>query len=189
MYTRLIPYTGLAEVVPYEEILKGVLEEYERSPRGWRILVAKAQGPGHDVYVLRPEGTMAVLKMESLSIPDPVGIGVEAASVDGKLRGLAEGGSHPFGFRPVSPELLGRMLRAGSSHPRSASQLIGEIMRQEPMPIGSVGTPVVLEGPVVRLPSTLPRSLVSPRQKELDALLQHELERMVRKKYGDSYLK
>jgi len=189
MYLRPRVLVILADVVPYEDVLRGVLEEYERSPKGWRVLVTKAQGPGHDVYFLRPGGTMAVLKMESLSIPDPVGIGVEAASVDGKLKGLAEGGSHPFGFRPVSSELLGKMLRGASSRPQSASQLIGEIMRQEPMPIGSVGTPVVLEGPVVRFPSTLPRSLVSAKQRELDALLQHELERMVRKKYGDSYLR
>lgn len=189
MYTELIPYVGLAEVVPYEEILKGVLEEYERSPRGWRILVTKAQGPGHDVYVLRPGGTMAVLKIESLSIPDPVGIGVETASVDRRLRGLAEGGSHPFGFRPVSQEQLGEMFRRTRSRVPSASKLIAEIMREEPMPVRSVGTPVVLEGPVVRLPSTLPPSLVSPRQKELDVLLQHELEKMIRRKYGDSYLR
>ena len=178
----------MTDVASYEDVLRGILNEYERSPRGWRVLVAKAQGPGHDVYVFRPQGTIAVLKMESLSIPNPVGVGVEMESVDQSLRGLAQSGPHPFGFRPVSPDVLGRMLRGQSARTAQPSELIAEIMRQEPVPISSVSTPVVLEGPVVRFPSTLPSSLVPPKQRELDAILRRELERLMRRRYGSSYV-
>ena len=176
-----------SDIVPYEQVLRGILREYEGRPKGWHILVAKAQGMGHDVYVFRPEGTMAVLKIESLSVPNPVGVGVESTDSHEAIRGMAEQGSHPFGFRPIPARVVDRIVRNASKGQSPTSELIADLMRHEPIPVRSATTPLVLEGPVVRLPSTLPTSFSSQRQRDLDHALQWELEKLVRRRYGEPY--
>jgi len=175
------------DIVPYEEVLRGILREYEGRPKGWHILVAKAQGLGHDIYVFRPEGTMAVLKVESLSVSNPVGVGIESADSHKAIKGIAEHGSHPFGIRPVPASVLDRIVRSASMGQGPTSEVIAELMKHEPIPVRSANTPLVLEGPVVRLSSTLPTSFSSQSQRDLDQALQLELERLVRRKYGEPY--
>jgi hypothetical protein len=176
-----------SDIVPYEQVLHGILHDYEGRPKGWHILVAKAQGLGHDVYVFRPEGTMAVLKVESLSVPNPVGVGIESADSHEAIRDMAEQGSHPFGFRPIPARALDRIVRGASKGQNPTSGLIADLMRHEPIPLRSATTRLVLEGPVVRLPSTLPTSIVSQSQRDLDHALQWELEKLMRRRYGELY--
>ncbi|HYA21640.1 MAG TPA: hypothetical protein VEG31_00455 [Thermoproteota archaeon] len=176
-----------SDIVPYDQVLRAILREYEGRPKGWHILVAKAQGLGHDVYVFRPEGTMAVLKIESLSVPNPIGVGIESTDSHEAIRDMAERGSYPFGFRPISPSVLDRIVRNASAGQSPTSELLGDLMRQEPIPVRSATTPLVLEGPVVRFPSTLPTSYSTQSQRDLDIALRWELEKLVRRRYGEPY--
>jgi len=176
-----------SDIMPYEEVLRGILREYEERPKGWHILVAKAQGLGHDVYVFRPEGTMAVMKVESLSVSNPVGVGVENADSHRAIKYMAEQGSYPFGIRPVPTRALNHIVRSAGMGQGPASEVIAELMKHEPIPVRSANTPLVLEGPVVRLLSTLPTSFSSQSQRDLDQVLQLELEKLVRRKYGEPY--
>jgi|GEM_PF-2773440 len=176
-----------SDIMPYEQVLRGILREYEGRPKGWHILVAKAQGLGHDVYVFRPEGTMAVLKIESLSVPNPVGVGIESADSHEVIRDVAERGSYSFGFRPIPMSVLDRIVRNAGAGQSLTGELFADLMKQEPVPVQSATTPLVLEGPVVRFPSTLPAAYSTQSQRDLDAALRWELEKLVRRRYGEPY--
>jgi len=172
---------------PYRDVLRRILAEYNKKPKGWHVLVAKARGMGHDVYVFRPEGTMAMLKLESLSVPNPVGVGVEVMEGEDMLRSITERGSHPFGLRPVPFDDLAEILKGAGTSGSASGKLFVDLMKREPMPASSIKTPFLLEGPVMRLRSTLHAPLVSPGQRDLDAMLQSELEKLVRRTYGPAY--
>jgi len=172
---------------PYEHILRDMLSEYERRPRGWHVLVAKARGIGHDVFILKPEGTMTVLKVESLTVPKPIGIGIETAEGVERLRSIVGTERQPFGIRPIGQEAMHRVLRSMVQGTPPSFNVLVELLKKEPVPVSSITTPFVLEGPVGRLPTPLPSSHISPKHEELDLKLRKELERLVELKYGRPY--
>jgi len=175
------------EFRPYEEIVQNVLADYNRSPKGWHILLTKSQGIGHNLYILRPEGVTAVLKLETIYKPDPVGIGVEVTDEMRSLREIVSQKTHPFGIRPIPEGLLDKILKSIRSEVPPRAELIARIMESEPVSQDAITTPIALQGPILHIPGPLSREYTSTKQRELDSKLQRELERLLNERYGHPY--
>ena len=176
-----------AEPRAYEDIVARILADYNKHPKGWHVLLTKSQGMGYDAYILRPEGMMAMIKLESIYKPKPVGVGVEITEEMRGLREIVEGRTHSFGVRPIPEGLLVKLLNSiGSGAPPPAG-LITKIMENEPVSQEEITASFALQGPILHVSKPLPLEYASTRQRELDLRLQRQLQRLLYEKYGHPY--
>lgn len=176
------------EFSSYEEIVQKVFSEYNRSPKGWHVLLTKSEGVGHNLYIFGPEGMTAMLKLESIYRPNPIGVGVEVRDEMHDLRQIVGRQTHPFGIRPIPDALMEKLLGniEGGVPPRA--DLIARIMEREPVPQEAIKTQVAIQGPILHVSSPLPFEYASAKQRELDSRLQRELQRLLNERYGGTYI-
>jgi len=176
------------EFSSYEEIVQKVLSEYNRSPKGWHVLLTKSEGLGHNLYIFGPEGMTAMLKLESIYRPNPIAIGVEVTDEMHGLRQIVRRQTHPFGIRPIPDGLMGKVLDSIRSGVPPRADLIARIMESDPVSQEAIKTQVAIQGPILHVPSPLPFEYASVKQRELDSKLQRELQRLLNERYGDMYI-
>ncbi|MFQ6137128.1 MAG: hypothetical protein ACE5PM_08115 [Candidatus Hydrothermarchaeales archaeon] len=166
-----------------EELLEKLLQRYNKNPQGWNFLIGK----GHedrffDILISHGRETWQI-KLDTLYKPNPIGLGAKVGRIEGKILR----NPHPFGFRPLSEDLVGDLLRSGLS-----SGIIEEILESKPVPIDKIKTPAVAQGPIRYSglpPSLRPLDFVSEEHKKLDLKLGEELDKLLRKSgYMTPYL-
>lgn len=165
----------LLQAEPLDSLLKEILNRYNESPGGWRIF-ADAKG---NMLVLGP-GTGYRLKLLSLNPAEVTGVGVDISSEEAPGMPLDV---PSYGYRPLSHV--------------DVVQLFSSLRRNAPMPQGLVDgllgiKPVptwdlkgesphgVLTGPIIAHPDL---ASISRGQRELDAKLTLEADRLFRTKY------
>lgn len=161
---------------PVEQLMKRILNQYNRKPRGWKVL-ADFKG---NVLVLGPGGGYS-LKFVSINPNEYTGVGVRIKSLN-ELRRLVEA-VPSFGFRPLSSmevrELLDTIHRGGAID----SRLIDKLLEAKPIPIQELQEKrpkAVLNGPVIAHPNL---STISRSQRELEKKLTLEAYKLFRRKY------
>ncbi len=114
------------------------------------------------------------VKVDSIYKPKPVGLGMKVGG-RAEARGILSNNRPSFGFRPISEEVIGKILGHGEGDLNPA---LGGILKTEPKRLSEIRTPVVASGPInfgTRFP-------LSKRQIELDQTLRSNLKDLLFKK-------
>ncbi|MEM1545076.1 MAG: hypothetical protein QXY40_02365 [Candidatus Methanomethylicia archaeon] len=172
------------ETIPMDYIEKEFMENYNKNPRGWRVLSGKARDGYYNLYIVNfSTGDAYVLKFDSPFKLRPVGVGFKAKIDDLNIQGIK---TYEYGFRPLSSSLFRKVMEA--IRLREFPILIGDEIRKilniEPKPTSEVAGKPTIEGPlmVIRNPD-----IISLRQIELEYKLRFELEKLIFKKGYISY--
>lgn len=151
-----------------------ILRRYERSPKGWRVMVSRDRAGHRDVIVTH--GTHVwLIKEHEINPFKSVGFAAEMKGVKEEDTSLPD-----FGLRPIPDDMLAEGLEA-EGDPSSFLRILKEVLKQEPVSLSQAAGLPVLQGPVVYSPR--PLDLISRRSRELDVKLRSELERMLMRKY------
>lgn len=156
-----------------EEIVKEILEGYNRKPSGWQIALDHR---GNSVFIGPGKGYM--VKTMMISPQENLGVGVMLDDADGLRSAL--GSTAPSGFRPMGRDLAQKVLNDLSTEgdAEQREQLINRILRIEPVPTWDLerrGVGGIVGGPYLALPDL---SMVSKSQSELDLKLGRELQNL-----------
>ncbi|NWF96353.1 MAG: hypothetical protein HXY34_09445 [Candidatus Thorarchaeota archaeon] len=157
----------MTEAEPVEQLVPRIVEQYNRQPRGWRVL----HTPAGDMLVIGPESAFQ-LRLIALSPFQFTGAGVEISTQDPSL---AEVRNTPeFGLRPLDERDIERFMSVIQS-PEAALPMIEEIVKREPVAPAEIEREKVrhlLSGPVLTRPdltSFSPDTLKLQRQLEASA--------------------
>ncbi|MFH0896421.1 MAG: hypothetical protein V1850_00025 [Candidatus Bathyarchaeota archaeon] len=160
---------------PIESLANKIMDRYNQQPVGWTVLT-DFKG---NVLVLGPEeGYM--LKMVTINPQEHTGVGVKLASLH-EMRNLVEG-APPYGFRPLS-RVQAAELQNSFCHSEKQNRLVSEILERDPLPMWELEKQrpnAVLSGPMIAHPDL---STISKSQKELEAKLTIEAQKLFREKY------
>ena len=161
---------------PVEQITRRILDQYNRHPEGWSVLV-DSKG---DVLVIGPSVGYR-LKLVPLSPREYTGVGVRL----GRSKGLQKMAKNipAYGFRPLSREETRDLLSAIHQRGRPADKRIKKLLEMKPVPTWEIdeGRPeAVMTGPLVAHPNL---SAISKSQRELEAKLAVEADKLFRRKY------
>ena len=156
-----------------EEILKEILEGYNRRPNGWQIA---SDHRGNSVFI--GPGKAYMIKTMMINPQENLGVGVKLEDADG-LRG-ALGPTAPSGFRPMGRDLAQRVLTELSLEREGTprEQLIDRILSIEPVPTWELereGVGGIVGGPYMAHPDL---RMISRAQSELDQRLGRELQNL-----------
>ncbi len=160
---------------PVEEILKRLMSMFMRNPKGWKIMVNVEETGFANIYILSPGGLWQI-RVESLHIPKPLGLGVKVGSREEALKRI--GGKPFYGFRPLDIKTLRKIIE--SIHEKKPiDSIIRNVLNK---PVISLSLPIkhsaLLEGPVIYLKEPL---YISRRQKRLEEKLNKSLKNIMRK--------
>ena len=161
---------------PVERITKRILRQYNRHPEGWSVLVDNKG----DVLVIGPSSGYR-LKLVPLNPREYTGVGVRLGRSKG-LRKIAKD-IPPYGFRPLSREETRDLLSAIRRRGRPTDKRIKELLEMKPVPTWEIDEKrpeAVVTGPLVAHPNL---SAISKGQKELEAKLAVEADKLFRRKY------
>lgn len=159
-----------------EQITKRILYQYNRHPEGWSVLVDNKG----DVLVIGPNSGYR-LKLVPLNPKEYTGVGVRLGRSKG-LRKIAKD-IPPYGFRPLSHEETRDLLSAIRRRGRPTDKRIKELLEMKPVPTWEIDEKrpeAVVTGPLVAHPNL---SAISKRQRELEAKLAVEADKLFRRKY------
>lgn len=154
-----------------EEVLKEVLEGYNRRPGEWQIALDYR---GNSLFMGPERGYM--IKSMMIGPQESLGVGVRLEDTEG-LRGILAP-TAPSGFRPVGRELAQKVFSELSleGHGASRGQLINKILSIEPVPTWELGREWVsgiVGGPYTAHPDL---GAISKSQQELNLRLDRELQ-------------
>jgi hypothetical protein len=154
-----------------EEVLKEILEGYNRRPSAWQIALDYR---GNSLF-MGPDGGYMIKSM-MIGPQENLGVGVRLDDADG-LRG-AFSPTAPSGLRPMGNELARKVFSQLSldGHGASQGQLINKILSIEPVPtweLGRDGVGGVVGGPYTAHPDL---GSISRSQQELNQRLDRELQ-------------
>lgn len=159
---------------PSSELKREILREYNKESSEWYVFTSK-DIRGHIDTAFVHGKDVWFLKEQPINPYQSVGFGVR--SVTGELR--AKLPAHSFGFRPLNRRLITEILSEESSA-RRMDLMVENMLRQRPVPLSRIRSPVAIEGPVVYSPSNQD---VFPQQQDLDTKLRTELDRLIMRKY------
>lgn len=162
---------------PVESLMSRILNQYNRKPEGWTVLTDHKG----NVLVLGPKVGYR-LKLIPLNPEEYTGVGTRIGGLK-EMRRVAKG-FPSYGFRSLSgtesKELLNTIHRGGTVQ----NKLIKELLGMKPVPTWELREKrpkVVLSGPVIAHPNL---SAISKGQRELEARLAIEADKLFRKKYS-----
>lgn len=162
---------------PVDQITSKILRQYNRHPEGWSVLVDNKG----DVLVVGPSSGYR-LKLVHLSPGEYTGVGVRFGRSQG-LRKMVKN-LPPYGFRPLSREETRDLLLVIHRRDRPTDERIKKLLEMKPVPTweidGGKSSGAVVTGPLVAHPNL---STISKRQKELEAKLAIEADKLFRKRY------
>lgn len=169
---------GYVEVIfePVEQITNRILNQYNKHPEGWSVLVDSQR----NVLVVGPSSGYR-LKLIPLNPREYTGVGTRIAGSK-RLRKIVED-VPPYGFRPLSHEETRNLLIAIHHKGKSRTKQINELLEMKPVPTWEIekrSPEAVVAGPLIAHPNL---STISRRQRELEAKLAVEADKLFRKKY------
>ena len=160
---------------PIEQVIERIMNLYNKNPGGWSVLIDQKG----NMLVLGPR-TGYKLRLIPINPREYTGVGV-------KIQGLEEiretlRGIPSYGFRPLTRYKMKRFLDSIQQEGLIKEKLIRELFRIKPVPTRElqVRTEAILSGPIITHPDL---SAVSKGQRELEARLTMEAERLFRMKY------
>lgn len=160
---------------PVELLIGRIMNQYNKKPEGWTVLTDHKG----NVLVLGPK-TGYRLKLIPLNPQEYTGVGIE---IDGpkEMRRVVEG-VPSYGFRPLSNMETEELLK--TAHQRyTLNKLINKLLDIKPVSTGELKkkrSKAVLSGPIIAHPNL---SAISNSQKELEAKLAVEADKLFKKKY------
>jgi len=176
------------EVRSVEEIMKEVIEGYNRRPKGWQIA---SDGRGN-ALVVGPESGFR-LKLMMVNPAESIGVGASIEDVDEVRRsmgiwtstGTGTGAGLSCGFRPLSASTAQEIMESmkDASAVARGQEMVRRILATDPVPTWKLqeqGMGAVISGPYIAHPDL---RMVSKGQSELDARLSAEVDRAFRAKY------
>ena len=160
---------------PIESLMNRIMNQYNRKPEGWTVLV-DFKG---NVLVMGPtEGYR--LKTIYLNPYEYTGVGIKIEDPE-KVRSLVEG-SPSYGFRPLSSTQTKELLK--NFHERDfQNKVVREVLETRPVPTWELEKKkpkAFLSGPIIAHPNL---ATISNNQRELEAKLAAEADKLFRKKY------
>ncbi len=162
---------------PAEEVKKEIMRRYNRNPQGWQVLLAR-DAKGYYSTIVWHGSEFWLIKEERVNPFKFVGYGVrEKAEGSEAIKTISP---HPFGFRPLSEEQIGELIR-GMQGEQNWAGTIDKVLSIEPVPMHKIASPLVLHGPVVH--AARQADFLSDKQKELDLKLRAELDNLINRKY------
>jgi hypothetical protein len=160
---------------PVESLISRIMNRYNKKPKGWTVLTDHKG----NVLVLGPK-TGYRLKLIPLNPQEYTGVGIKIDNPK-EMRRVAEG-VPSYGFRPLSNTETEELLN--TAHQRyTLNKLINKLLEIKPVPTGKLKKKrpkAVLSGPIIAHPNL---SAISNSQKELEAKLAVEADKLFRKKY------
>lgn len=164
------------KVEPLEEVQRKIIKLYNKNPEGWRILTDKKG----NIIVLGPR-TNYRLKLISINPQQYTGIGLKIEQIK-KTRNI--GKEFPsYGFRPLSRKDAQELLRSILRKSNLQKELINKLFDIKPMSTRGLeheNPDIILGGPILVHPDL---STISKKQRELEAKLASEADKLFRKKY------
>jgi len=161
-----------------DEVLKEILEGYNRRPNEWQIALDYR---GNSLFIGPEKGYM--IKSMMIGPQENLGVGVRLEDTEGVRSTLAP--TAPSGLRPMGKELAQKVLSELSVDGGGASrgQLINKILSIDPVPIWELGREGV--GGIVGGPYTAHPDLgaISKSQHELNMRLNRELQALFMARY------
>jgi len=160
---------------PLDSLLKEILNRYNENPRGWRVF-ADAKD---NMLVLGP-GTGYRLKLLSLNPAEVTGVGVDISTDEAQGMPLSV---PSYGYRPLSHGIVAQLFSSLHQNGPVAQGLIDGLLGIKPVPTWDLeGESLrgVLTGPIIAHPDL---ASISQGQKELDAKLTSEVNRLFRARY------
>ncbi|MBS3055376.1 MAG: hypothetical protein J4452_02715 [Candidatus Aenigmarchaeota archaeon] len=165
------------------EIREDAAREYENDKHGWSVSIGRKSG-FYDI-LMEHGSTLWQIKTDTLYKPTAMGVGVKIENV--KIP--ASHVSPPnFGIRPAYGSMLERYEKDMESSDFPSEEILKAILSSPLVTVPELkdsGTPAAFIGPLKLSPS--PLATISEAQRELDAQMETELDRMMRRKYGGMY--
>lgn len=160
---------------PVESLIRRILKQYNKRPQGWSVLTDRKG----NVLVLGP-GTAYKLRLIPINPNEYTGVGIKIDGLRDIRRVLGE--SPSYGFRPLSDTETNELLNVNHQK-RPSDKLIRKVLELKPVSTRELRrkrSKVVLSGPIMVHPNL---SVISTSQKELEAKLAFEADKLFRMKY------
>ena len=165
------------EIRTIEDIMKEIVDNYNRKPIGWQIM---SDLKGNSVVLGPSQGYM--LKTMAISPEENLGVGANIGGAD-EFRGVLGNGA-PFGFRPLDSDFSKKILEAINAREGTGQgNMLAKVLSIDPVPTWELEQnrpAMVIGGPYLGHPDL---RLISKRQTELDEKLSFELDKRFRVKY------
>jgi hypothetical protein len=160
---------------PIDQVIERIMNLYNENPRGWNVLIDRKG----NILVLGPR-TGYKLHLISINPQEYTGVGVKIQGLEEIREALKSTPS--YGFRPLTRHRMKRLLNSIKQDGLIKEELIRELFRVKPIPTGELQgrTEAILSGPIITHPDL---SAVSKGQRELEARLTVEAEKLFRMKY------
>ena len=155
------------------EMKQRVASAYNLDPEGWQAYASRDK-EGHIETVFLHGDDLYILKEEVINPFKSIGVGAQE-KINSTLAQTTFT-SPSFGLRPVTHDILERMTTF-----KEPNDLIGEVMRQNPIPTTKILAPAVVQGPMNF--SLSPLRIMGERQDNLDAKIRSELNKLVDREY------
>ena len=167
------------------KIRKEIAKKYESDPRNWRLAWSIDRKGHYDLLVMK-DSKLWWLKEAQINPILSVGCGVKhiiEEEIENKIFD-EKSNRYPYGLRPITEDNIKKIISdlAAGENPQPS---ISEILRTEPKPFKEIGTSFLMQGPFQHVPTLT--DLLSDKQRELDAKLNSELERLIFKRYPQLY--
>lgn len=161
---------------PIESLMNNILKRYNRKPEGWNVLI---DGRGN-VLIIGPKVGYR-LKLITLNPQEYTGVGTKIEGLEEMRRILK--GIPSYGFRPLSTKETKELFNTVHNRDAVQNKLIKELLGMKPVPTWELQekrTKAFLSGPIITHPNL---SAISERQRELEARLSIEADKLFRKKF------
>lgn len=164
-----------------KKLRKEIASKYELDPRGWRFLWNTNDRGRYNLLVAK-ESRLWWLKEEMVNPLLTVGCGVRS-SLEGDLHSRIFGKNNispSYGFRPIQKGMMKRII-ADLAEGKAPRTDLSDVLRSEPRTLKDLDTSFVMQGPFHEVTGFT--DLLSDKQRELDAKLNSELEKLILKRY------
>jgi hypothetical protein len=164
-----------------KKIREEIARKYESDPKRWRFLW-NIDDRGRYNLVIAKGSKLWWLKEEMINPLLSVGCGVRSPLEEDLMHSVFGGKDTgpSYGFRPVREEQMKRII-VDLSAGKDPQMPLSEILRSEPVALKEVDSSIMMQGPFYHAARFT--DLLSDKQRELDAKLNTELEKLVLKRY------
>jgi hypothetical protein len=163
---------------PVESLMARLVDQYNRRPEGWRILVDQ----NGNILVISPSESYK-LKIIHLNPQEYTGVGIKIEGVEEIRRSIDE--LPTYGFRPITDNDTKELLNSINRNSDINNGILKQLLGTRPVTISDLekeAPKAVLTGPVIAHPNL---STISREQRELEAKLAFEADKLFRKKYPE----
>ena len=165
-------------VEPLELLLNKILNQYNREPEGWSVLIDQQR----NMLVIGPDIGYK-LKLIHINPQEYTGVGIKLKNLDETRR--AVGRMPSYGLRPLLENEANELFNTFRQDGSIQHKLIDTILKTKPMSTWELEKnkpTAILSGPIINHPNL---SVLSAGQRELDAKLHLEATKLFREKYPD----